>query len=98
VALREWMVASVIVAAVGQTFFVARYAVRPWWRHYVGRALFVKSASLWLLLVTEIVVAYHPTRVVNIVFAVVLWVVALAIVGQAVALERQIRAGRRIGA
>jgi putative copper export protein len=46
---------AIMVAAIAQTGFVVVYMLRPWWRHYVGRALLVKSASLLIVLWLTIV-------------------------------------------
>lgn len=44
------------VAAAAQTVFVAAYASKAPWRHnFIGRALFLKSAVLWLLLAISLV-------------------------------------------
>lgn len=48
------------VAAVGQTWFTARYALLPWWTAPLGRALFINS--LVLALVLDVVVI---SRLVN---------------------------------
>jgi putative copper export protein len=79
---------AIMVAAVAQTGFVVVYMLRPWWRHYVGRALLVKSASLLIVLWLTIVntfVRYPGQRQVS---SLALWLVAGAIIYQLVALLR----------
>lgn len=45
----EFRLGVLCAAAIVQTTFVLVYATRPWWRAFTGRALFVKSAALMLL-------------------------------------------------
>ena len=35
---------------IGQTLFLATWAVMPWWKEWIGRSLMVKSFALWLLI------------------------------------------------
>lgn len=42
-------------AAIGQTGFVVCWVTLPWWTHWVGRALMVKSLALMIYLDTAIV-------------------------------------------
>lgn len=83
------------VAALGQTGFVLLYATRPWWRHFVGRALFFKSATLaavlWLTIVNHYLVYRYQLQV----SVMLTWAVAVAICYQFTALVAQIRADRR---
>lgn len=44
-------------AAIGQTLFVLFYLTFPWWRSFLGRALFFK-ASAFAALLNTIVVGY----------------------------------------
>lgn len=48
--LELWRTILIVFAAVGQTLFVSFYLTLPWWRTFLGRALFVKATSLVLLL------------------------------------------------
>lgn len=41
---------AIAVAAVGQTLFVLVYLTFPWWRSFLGRALFFKALAFALLL------------------------------------------------
>lgn len=45
-----WRTVTIGTAAVGQTLFVAFYVTLPWWRTFLGRALFT-FATLFALLV-----------------------------------------------
>lgn len=49
--MRIWSDVLIYGVAAGQVLFVGIYASRPFWRHPVGRALFVKSFTLMLLVV-----------------------------------------------
>lgn len=44
-----WRGATIGIAAIGQTSFVAMYLNFPWWRSYLGRALFVHAFTFALL-------------------------------------------------
>jgi hypothetical protein len=46
---------SIIVGGVAQLLFVVLYGSQKWWVKYVGRAMFIKSVSLMLLLDVEMV-------------------------------------------
>ena len=76
-----------VIAASVQTVFVITYATRPWWKHYVGRALFLKSLSLavalWISATNSVLDPYKHQLEVT-VFA--LAFVAIAITYQTVAL------------
>lgn len=91
-------VGALWVATVGQTVFVVVYACRPWWRHFVGRALFTKSVSLAAVLWATLLPRYwdYPFRLQ--VMAVLTGVVAAAILAQTVALFAQQHIDRRTGA
>lgn len=48
----EWLLWT---AAIGQTGFVVCWVTLPWWTHWVGRALMVKSLALMIYLDIAIV-------------------------------------------
>ena len=48
--LETWYMGIVVVAAVGQTLFTLLYATFPWYRTFLGRALFIKAVSLMFTL------------------------------------------------
>lgn len=87
--LDDWRHLSWIVGAVGQTAFVLLYAVVPWWRDYVGRALFFKSLGLMVLLdvtVIDILIDYAAEDAVTVGLY---WLVVVGICWQLGALVRQ---------
>jgi hypothetical protein len=47
--IEHWKTAVIVVAALGQTLFVVLYATFPWYRSFLGRALFFKAFTLGLL-------------------------------------------------
>lgn len=46
----KWTLYLTIWGATAQTLFILIYAFRPWWRAFVGQALFTKSLALAVLL------------------------------------------------
>lgn len=88
-------IAAILTAAVFQTGFVAIYMTRPWWRHFVGRALFTKSAALMLLIDTAVLNIATDYRGEEVVEVALYWFVAAAIIFQFGALLAQIYMGRR---
>lgn len=48
--LEFWRTATLTAAALGQTAFALFYLTLPWWRTFLGRALFFKAATFMLLL------------------------------------------------
>lgn len=48
--LDTWRRINVILAAIGQTVFVTLYLFFPWWKSFLGRALFYKAVVFALLL------------------------------------------------
>lgn len=107
-----WEDVPIVLSALGQTAFVLIYGVPAlgageWWRDFVGRALFVKSLALALLLdvlVVRLVVRMvegdvditwslgDPWDRVSVFF---LWLVCGAILYQLAALLRERRSRRR---
>jgi hypothetical protein len=45
-----WRTTTITVAALGQTLFVALYLTFPWYRSFLGRALFFKAVAFGVLL------------------------------------------------
>lgn len=78
--------AALVIATAAQTLFVLIYGTRPWWRARVGRALFLKSAVLCLLLWLTIVNTFVTYPGEEPVAAIALIATAAAIVYQLVAL------------
>lgn len=83
--------AALWVATVGKIVFVVVYTTGPWWRHFVGRALFGESVTLAVTLAVTLVNAYvvYPYQLQ--VGALLMWSIALAILYQLAALIRQRR-------
>lgn len=84
--------AALVVAAIGQGFFVTQYARRRWWPHFVGRALFVMSVALLIALALGAAYRVNPglpgePQIKTIAF----WLLAGAVWWQLVALVRQRR-------
>lgn len=50
--LDTWRMLIIALAAVGQTLFVILYTTFPWYRTFLGRALFIKATTFMLLLNT----------------------------------------------
>lgn len=44
-----WRTVTIVAAAAGQTTFVLFYLTFPWWKHFLGRALFGKAVTLMVL-------------------------------------------------
>ena len=83
-------------AAVGQTLFVLVYGSRPWWRHFVGSALFTKSLSLALTLDVVLLNHYVDYPYERAVWLVLLFVMAVAVWSQFVALMCELRKHRKV--
>lgn len=77
---------ALVVATFAQTLFILVYGTRPWWRARVGRALFLKSASLCLVLWLTLIGAFYTYAHQDEVGAFGMCLVAGAIVYQLVAL------------
>lgn len=45
-----WRTATIATAALGQSMFVLLYATFPWYRTFLGRALFINATTLVLLI------------------------------------------------
>lgn len=48
--IQMWRAALIALAATGQTLFVLLYMTFPWYRTFLGRALFIKALTFMLLL------------------------------------------------
>ena len=81
-------------AAVAQTLFICLYAFRPWWRAFVGRALFTKSLALAVLFDVAILNRYLDYPHEDVVFEWSFFVVVVGITLQLAALVREIRRDR----
>ena len=47
--INTWRTVTLSVAALFQTLFVLFYATMPWWKTYLGRALFYKALMLGVI-------------------------------------------------
>lgn len=45
-----WRTVTITGAALGQTLFVVLYLTFPWWKTFLGRALFLKAVTFCVLL------------------------------------------------
>lgn len=48
--LETWYAIIVVSSCLGQTLFVVLYATFPWYRTFLGRALFIKALTLMIML------------------------------------------------
>lgn len=48
--LNTWRTIIIATSAVGQTLFVLLYITFPWWKTFLGRALFYKGLTMAVLL------------------------------------------------
>lgn len=83
----QWRHLSWLVGAPAQTLFVILYGIAPWWRDFVGRALFFKSLTLMVLLDTVVlsIICNIPDGVIVGLY----WLVVAGILYQLGALIRQ---------
>lgn len=86
---------GLIVATIAQTLFVVAYATRPWWRHFIGRALMSKSVALMVTLQVTLLNWYVTYPYQLEVGAFLMWLIACAICFQVGALLWQIHLDRR---
>lgn len=82
-------------AALAQTLFIVIYATRPWWRAFVGRALFTKSLALALLLDLAVARHYFDDPWLDLLFDVLFAGVVAGITFQLAALVHEVRHHRR---
>jgi hypothetical protein len=91
-----WTVRLVHAAAVGQTAFVVLWAMLPFYRTWVGRALMVKSFSLMLYLDWAVAVYHHwlPLGHQQVIAVVLFAFIAVGIWSQMGAIVFEMRRGR----
>lgn len=53
-------VVLVLLAAIGQTMFVALWIFQGWWRTWIGRALMVKSVA-WMVYIDAAIISAWAT-------------------------------------
>lgn len=78
----DWIKVAYHVSAIGQTAFVLFYLTLPWWRTYLGRALFFKSAVLMILLDLGVASLQWGWLANEQFFLFMYWLLALSIWGQ----------------
>jgi hypothetical protein len=83
-----WRTAGIIAAAVGQTMFVLLYLTFPWWRNFLGRALFGKALAFALLVDLAVVGRMIDWPKEDVYFVVLYWVLAAGIWAQFIAFLR----------
>lgn len=87
--METWRYVVVVGAAIGQFLFIVLYMTAPWWRTYVGVALFMKSLSLGILVVTLAVTIIRHDRLPEKVTLILYALVAISIWYQFFALVRR---------
>lgn len=83
--LAFWRLATITTAAVGQTLFVILYATFPWWRTFMGRALFLKAVAFALLVDIAIVGSLIDWKGEDVTFVTLYGALAVGIWGQLLA-------------
>lgn len=74
-----WRTAGIVAAAIGQTLFVLLYGTFPWWRNFLGRALFGKALAFMLLVDIAVAGRAFDWRYEDTTFVVLYWTLALGI-------------------
>lgn len=90
-----WNMAGVVLAATGQTLFVLLYLTFPWWRNFLGRALFGKALVLAIVLDLVIVGRLFDWPHERLHFVILTWVLVIGIWAQTIAFFRVRLAGRQ---
>ena len=47
--LEGWRILTISMAAVGQTLFVLLYMTFPWYKTFLGRALFISNLFIYII-------------------------------------------------
>jgi len=89
-----WRGVTLGSAALGQTCFVVLYMTFPWWRSFLGRALFYKATILAVLADLAFSARVFGFKNMDVVFVVVYGLLASGIWFQFFAFLRVKRAGR----
>lgn len=90
--LEFWRSAALLSTAVGQTSFVLFYSTLPWWRTFMGKALFLKSLALMLLVDVAIAGRLFDWRYEDFTYIVLYGGVAVGVWAQLLAFVRNSRA------
>jgi hypothetical protein len=74
-----WRTAGIIFTAVGQTAFVLLYLFWPWWKNFLGRALFFKALALAVLVDVAVIGRMVDWRYEDATFVVLYWVMGFGV-------------------
>lgn len=88
-----WRTAGIVAAGLGQTLFVLLYLTFPWWRNFLGRALFGKAVAFALLVDVAVAGRIWDWPGENTYFVVLYWVLTIGIWWQLIAFLRVRLAG-----
>lgn len=92
--LDTWRTINLGIAALGQTAFVLLYLTFPWYKTFLGRALFFKAVTLGVLVDFVWIARYYKFGYFDILFVWMYGVLAVAIWFQFLAFLRVKREGR----
>ena len=92
----SWRHLAIITAAIPQTMFVITWGLLPWWKDFVGRALFFKSASFAILLDAAAAYIFLEGKYEDATIVGLYWLVALSCWWQFGALLKQLRLAKAI--
>lgn len=74
-----WRTAGIIFTAVGQTAFVLLYLFWPWWKNFLGRALFFKATALMLLVDVAVIGRMVDWRYEDATFVGLYWLLGIGV-------------------
>jgi len=90
-----WRTAGIIFAAIGQTSFVVLYCTFPWWKEFLGRALFFKALAFMTLVDVAVAGRIWDWPYEDAIFVFLYWVLGLGIWVQLLAFARVKWQGRQ---
>lgn len=93
--LDNWRTVTLSTAALGQTLFVLLYLTFPWYRSFLGRALFFKASVLCILLDFIVIARLWEWSNADRVFVILYGILAVGIWAQLSAFIRTKRCGLR---
>lgn len=74
-----WRTAGIIAAAVGQTVFALLYLTYPWWKTFLGRALFFKAGALCILMDVAVFGRIYDWPAEDLTFVFLYWVLTIGV-------------------
>lgn len=74
-----WRTAGIIFTAVGQTAFVLSYLLWPWWKNFLGRALFFKAIAFAVLVDVAVIGRMIDWRYEDATFVALYWVLGFGV-------------------